>query len=103
MYDWRKDVWFFDTEVLPHDWLFCATDGENRVSIRNDKSRLEDFITSYNPLLCGYNSKHYDNYIIKAILAGFTPEQVKEVNDLIIVEELMDGKLRWDGLVSQTL
>jgi hypothetical protein len=33
---------------------------------------------------CGFNSKGYDQYIIKAICAGFSPEEVKQVNDWII-------------------
>ena len=33
---------------------------------------------------CGFNSKSYDQYIIKAICAGFSPEEVKQVNDWII-------------------
>ena len=33
---------------------------------------------------CGFNSKGYDQYIIKAICAGFIPEEVKQVNDWII-------------------
>ena len=32
----------------------------------------------------GFNSKHYDQYIIKAITYGYSPEEVKQVNDYII-------------------
>ena len=32
----------------------------------------------------GFNSKHYDQFIIKAICADFTPEEIKRVNDFII-------------------
>ncbi len=35
----------------------------------------------------GYNSRHYDQYILKGILCGFDP---KEINDFIIVQH-MDG------------
>ena len=37
-----------------------------------------------NSVYCGFNSKGYDQYIIKAICAGFSPEEVKQVNDWII-------------------
>lgn len=90
--DWRDEVWFFDTEVLPHDWLFCATNKEKRVAIHNDAAMLREFLETERPFLCGYNCKHYDNYIIKAILAGGTPEDVKAVNDAIIV----DGMQGWE-------
>ena len=90
--DWRDEVWFFDTEVLPHDWLFCATNKEKRVAIHNDTAMLREFFEKERPFLCGYNCKHYDNYIIKAILAGGTPEDVKAVNDAIII----DGMQGWE-------
>nr|DAE65300.1 MAG TPA: DNA polymerase [Caudoviricetes sp.] len=44
------------------------------------------------PYLGGFNNKHYDNHILKAVMIGADPETVKQVNDLIIVEEI-DG---WD-------
>ena len=90
--DWRDEVWFFDTEVLPHDWLFCATNKEKRVAIHNDTAMLREFLETERPFLCGYNCKHYDNYIIKSILAGGTPEDVKAVNDAIVV----DGTQGWE-------
>ena len=62
--DWRDEVWFFDTEVLPHDWLFCATNKEKRVAIHNDTAMLREFLETERPFLCGYNCNHYDNYII---------------------------------------
>ena len=37
------------------------------------------------PLICGFNNKHYDNHIIKAILCDADPPMVKEINDFIIV------------------
>lgn len=92
MTDWRDKVWFFDTESLPHDWLFCAMHGDERVSIHNDSSALREFLNTYDPFLCGYNCKHYDNYILKAILSGATPEEVKAVNDAIII----DGVNGWE-------
>ena len=39
----------------------------------------------------GFNSKHYDQFIIKAIVAGFTPQEIKQVNDYII-----GGGQGWD-------
>lgn len=36
------------------------------------------------PILIGHNAKYYDQYILKAVLNGYTPEEIKEVNDYII-------------------
>lgn len=90
---WRERVWFFDTEVLPNDWLFCALsiDGQ-RVSFRNDNVAVVQWVQENKPLLCGYNSKHYDAYILKAIYASASPQDVKKVSDAIIV----DGMQGWE-------
>ena len=51
--------------------------------IHNDNSALRACISDDN-VYCGFNSKGYDQYIIKAICAGFSPEEIKQVNDWII-------------------
>lgn len=38
------------------------------------------------PLLAGFNNKHYDQFILKAVLSDYTPEEVKAVKDFIIVQ-----------------
>ena len=93
MTDWRDEIWFFDTEVFPHRWLVCALSvtGE-RVSFSNDNDGFAYWVKKSNPFLVGYNSKRYDNYIVKAILANATPEEVKAVSDAIIV----DGIQGWE-------
>lgn len=35
-------------------------------------------------LLCGFNNKHYDDHILKAIYYGFTIADIKDLNDFII-------------------
>ena len=80
-------VWGYDFEVTSHDWLLVLKDYRNRKrivfhnSIAND---IQNFIDSYNPILLGYNNNGYDKYILKAILNGYTPEEIKDVNDYII-------------------
>jgi len=83
---WKDKLWFFDTEVFHHRWLFNALSitGE-RVSFSNNKNDFSYWLDQTNPLLVGYNSKHYDNYIMKAILANATPEEIKAISDAIIV------------------
>lgn len=80
-------LWGYDFEVTKHDWLLVLKDYRNRNrivfhnAIPND---LQNFIDTYNPIMMGYNNNGYDKYIFKAILSGYTPEEVKEVNDHII-------------------
>ena len=80
-------VWGYDFEVTAHDWLLVLKDYRNRKrivfhnSIAND---IQNFIDMNNPILMGYNNNGYDKYILKAILSGYTPEEVKQVNDYII-------------------
>ena len=78
--------WFtYDTEVFAHDFLVVFKDrdtGEFTV-IHNDNTAVRDMISD-NAIYCGFNSKGYDQYIIKAICSGFSPEEVKAVNDWII-------------------
>ena len=50
----------------------------------NDNEAVEQFMTQ-EPLLAGFNNKHYDQFILNAVLSGFTPEEIKAVNDFIIV------------------
>ena len=78
--------WFtYDTEVFAHDFIVVFKDKETReyAVFHNDNEGVRDFITD-DAIYCGFNSKGYDQYIIKAIVAGFSPEEVKQVNDWII-------------------
>ena len=75
----------YDCEVFAHDWLVVFKDYESKhfTVIHNDNSMLKACISDDN-VYCGFNSKGYDQYIIKAICAGFSPEEIKQVNDWII-------------------
>lgn len=80
-------IWGYDFEVTEHDWLLVLKDYRTRKrvvfhnSLPND---VQNFIDMENPILMGYNNNGYDKYILKAILGGYTPEEVKGVNDHII-------------------
>lgn len=81
------DRYIFDCEVFAFDWLFVfkhKTTKEYTV-IHNDNEAVRQFMEQ-EPLLGGFNNKHYDQFILKAILCDYTPEQVKAVNDFIIVQ-----------------
>lgn len=80
-------IWGYDFEVTARDWLLVLKDYRTRKrvvfhnSIPND---VQNFIDMNNPILMGYNNNGYDKYILKAILSGYTLEEIKEVNDYII-------------------
>lgn len=85
----ENDIFIFDCEVFAHDWLFVFKEiatGEYTV-IHNDNDAVVAFMER-NPFPGGFNNKHYDNFILKGVMCGLTPEQIKEINDLIIVEEV---------------
>ena len=78
--------WFtYDTEVFAHDWIVVLKDKETgeHLVFHNDNEAVK-YAISDEAVYCGFNTKHYDQYIIKAICAGFSPEEVKQVNDWII-------------------
>ena len=77
----------YDCEVFAYDWLVVFKDKETgqRTRIWNDNEALK-MALSEDGIYVGFNSKHYDQFIIKAIAAGFTPQEIKQVNDYIIGE-----------------
>ena len=80
-------IYFFDCEVFAHDWLFVFKSAETGIYtiIHNDPETLQEFMQDDDDvLLCGFNNKHYDQFILKAALAEVSPEDIKELNDYII-------------------
>lgn len=78
---------FYDFEVFSHDWLVVITDMENRTEtiIHNDVEHLRSFHQeNKDNIWVGYNSNSYDRYILKALLCGFTAQ---EMNDWIIIKK----------------
>lgn len=77
---------FFDFEVFEKDWLVVIINPAERSEtvIVNDSDELKAYYEAHkNEIWIGYNSRGYDQWILKAILLDFNP---KEVNDFIIVE-----------------
>lgn len=77
---------FYDFEVFKYDWLVVVMDMTAKKShvIINSPEELEALYKSnMREIWCGFNSRHYDQYILKAILCGFDP---KKVNDYIILK-----------------
>ena len=83
---------FYDFEVFKYDWLVVIINPseEQTTVIHNNKDQLKAYHEAHkDQIWIGYNSRNYDQYILKAILLGFNP---KEVNDFIIKE----GKKGWE-------
>ena len=75
----------YDVECFKYDWIVVFKDKEagTYTVIHNDNEALKMSL-SEDTIYVGFNSKHYDQFIIKAIVAGFTPAEIKQVNDYII-------------------
>ena len=75
----------YDVEVFCEDWLVIFKDIETGkyTVVHNDNEELKECIND-DTVYVSFNGKHYDQFIIKAICCGFTPQEVKQVNDFII-------------------
>ena len=74
----------YDFEVFKYDWLVVAIDPSKPEPyvIINDVNALKKLYEQYkNDIWVGYNSRHYDQYILKGLLCGF---DAWELNDYII-------------------
>ena len=80
-------ILFYDFEVFKYDWILVLIDmdAQKETVIVNNKDELERYYSSHkNDIWAGFNSRRYDQFILKGILAGFDP---KEINDWIIVND----------------
>lgn len=78
------DMLFYDFECFRYDWLAVLIDPKEPVPyvIINNVDLLKKIYDDYkNDIWIGFNSRHYDQYILKALLCGF---DAWEVNDYII-------------------
>ena len=83
---------FYDFEVFKHDWMVVIINPaeKSETVIVNDPEELKQYYEDHKgEIWIGYNSRHYDQYILKGIICGFDP---KKVNDHIIV----DGRGGWE-------
>lgn len=76
----------YDCEVSAFDWLVVFKEKVSGIYtiLHNDNQALREFLTAED-VYCGFNSKHYDQFIIKAIYADFTPQEIKKLNDWLIL------------------
>ena len=78
-------TYIYDTEVFAYDFIVVLKNletGEYTV-IHNDNDEVKSAFDNES-LYVGFNSKHYDTFIIKGIASDFTPGEVKKLNDYII-------------------
>lgn len=79
----------YDIEVFAYDWLVVFLDistGQYSV-FHNDNAGVRAYMAQSDRIFCGFNNKHYDNHVVKAICCGAPPELVKQINDFIITQE----------------
>ncbi len=78
-----------DTEVFRYDFfaIFFDTSDQSWAVFHNDNLGVRDYLSQSDTIFCGFNSKGYDQHILKAIACGADPTLVKQINDFIIVEE----------------
>lgn len=77
---------FYDFEVFKEDWLVVIIDMKNKkehVIINNPEELEKIYQDNINEIWVGFDSRHYDQYILKGILCGFNP---KRINDYIILK-----------------
>lgn len=76
-----------DTEVFAYDYLavFYDVSRNHWTVLPNDPVGIHRFLSQTDCIFVGFNVKHYDQFILRAIATGASPEQVKEINDFIIV------------------
>ncbi len=77
---------FYDFEVFKEDWLVVIIDMKNKkehVIINNPDELEKIYQDNINEIWVGFNSRHYDQYILKGILCGF---EAKRINDFIILK-----------------
>jgi hypothetical protein len=92
-------MWWSDFECFAHDWLFVAkrqSDGET-IAVWNDPDTVQDFVSLMSPVLCGFNYRDYDSWLLKGVLLGWSPEDIHNISTTIIDSD--DRSLVW-GLFS---
>lgn len=88
-----RNIHIYDIEVFKEDWIATMYDIDNDklLTWHNDSKALRLYVIENKPILCGFNNKHYDDYIMLGLLANNPPELIKAHNDWII-----GGQQGWD-------
>lgn len=84
-------IFSFDIEVFKYDFLgvFENIATKETFTFHNDNFFVKEFMReNETAMFASFNGKHYDNYIISAIVGGANNTIVKDLNDWIIAGNL---------------
>lgn len=84
----------YDCEVFKYDWIIVTYSPKTKEweVIHNDPERVKTVFREEVEFV-GFNTKHYDTYIVKAIAGGLDNEQIKTLSD-----EIINGGSGWSCL-----
>ena len=98
------DILFYDVECYKYDWTvtFKSLKSQKYYYFHNDNVGIRDFVNkNLKNLLCGWNSKMYDDYMLLGMINGLSNFELKQLNDWIIEKKrlpwefpLLNGKWR---------
>lgn len=78
---------FYKVKVFKEDWIVIIRDmstNKFQIIINDLEKLLNIYRKNINNLWCGYNSRLYDQWILKGIILGFNP---KDIRDHIIIKD----------------
>ena len=80
------NFWGYDFEVFAHDWLVCFKNKATGkwLDIVNDNDAVKALYDDPNNVFIGFNTRGYDKWIMRGVIEGFSPEELKALNDWII-------------------
>ena len=81
----RETTIIYDFEVFAKDFVvvFKRLRDGSYFTFHNDNEGVRQFMLDNVPLLCGFNNKHYDNFILKAVLVGCSPA-IRRYPDMMV-------------------
>lgn len=82
-----NDLLFYDIESFKHDAfiVFKNIEKETVAKFHNNFNGIHEVIKD--KILVGFNNYHYDDFILSCMMLYYTPEQIKSMNDRIIVHK----------------
>ena len=92
-------IFIYDFEVFAYDWLVVFMDFQTSefFIFHNDPEAVLEFMDD-GAIYIGFNSKAYDQYIMKAVCGGCEPDEIKELNDYLI-----EGHNGWEHPLMQQI